>query len=150
MKTKKIVINRCWGGFGISNEALLELIEMKSNIVNKMPIKEYYGGENPNFKDTWEEKWNEDKKILKKFKKGFFTHPYYEGNLYDNEFVYFIERYDKIRSEPDLIIVVEKLKDKASSHLANLKIVEIPKDTPYTIDNYDGMESVEEVHRSWN
>ena len=36
METKKIVINKCWGGFGISNEALLELIEIKSEIVNKI------------------------------------------------------------------------------------------------------------------
>ncbi|MFA5724547.1 MAG: hypothetical protein WC979_09915 [Candidatus Pacearchaeota archaeon] len=124
--------------------------EMKKKIVNKTPIKEYYGGENPNFKDDWEKRYNEDKERLKPFKKGFFSHHYICGILYDKEFIYSIERDSELRSHSDLIFVVEKLKDKASGDYAELKIVEIPKDTDYTISDYDGMESVEEVHRSWN
>jgi len=149
MKTKKIVINRCYGGFGISNEALLELINMKSKIVKKMSIIKYYGGENPNFKDTWKEEWNKDKINLKPFKEGFFEHPYYKGILYHNEFVYFIEDCSEIRSNEDLIKVVEKLKEKASGKLSELIIVEIPEDVDYEIDDYDGMETIHEEHRSW-
>jgi len=36
-----------------------------------------------------------------------------------------------------------------SGDYANLKIVEIPDDVNYYISDYDGMEAVEEAHRTW-
>ena len=53
------------------------------------------------------------------------------------------------RDDPDLINVVEKLGESANGDFANLEIVEIPDDVEWEIDEYDGMESVDEVHRSW-
>jgi len=49
-----------------------------------------------------------------------------------------------------LIKVVKKLGKKASGFCANLKIVKIPDDIEYKIEEYDGLESVEEKHKSWN
>lgn len=146
----KIVINKCWGGFGISNEAILELINMKSKIVDKEKIKKYYGGDNPNFERDWQEEWHKDKIRLKPFKSGFFIHPYLDGILYDNEFVYSIYNDDNIRSNPDLIKVIKKLKDKASGKYSKLVIVEIPNKVKFKINNYDGMESIHEKHKVWS
>lgn len=53
------------------------------------------------------------------------------------------------RTDPDLIYVVEELKEEANGEHAKLKIVEIPDGIQWEIDEYDGMESIEEVHRSW-
>ena len=33
---------------------------------------------------------------------------------------------------------------------AELKIVEVPDDVVWEIDEYDGLESISEVHRRWN
>lgn len=53
------------------------------------------------------------------------------------------------RHDPKLIECVETLEDKANGRLARLVIIEIPDDVNYTIENYDGIERVEEVRRTW-
>ena len=54
-----------------------------------------------------------------------------------------------MRSNEDLVRVVEKLGSEASGFLANLKVVEIPDDTEWEIEEYDGLEWVAEKHRTW-
>ena len=56
----------------------------------------------------------------------------------------------KDRTDPDLIYVIEQLGDAASGRCAKLRIVDIPDDIAWEITEYDGMESVEEIHRSWS
>ena len=41
------------------------------------------------------------------------------------------------------------MKEKANGPCASLEIVQIPDDVEYEIDEYDGSESIHEVHRSW-
>jgi len=53
------------------------------------------------------------------------------------------------RTSKYLVAAVEKLGNKASGKLANLKVVEIPDDVEYEIDDYDGSESIHEKHRIW-
>ena len=53
------------------------------------------------------------------------------------------------RSNSDLIDVVEKLGEKANGTHAQLEIVDIPDDVEYEIDDYDGIESIHEKHRTW-
>ena len=53
------------------------------------------------------------------------------------------------RNDPRLVEAVEKLKDRANGHGSNLKIVDIPNDVDWYIDDYDGIEIVREKHRSW-
>ncbi len=58
---------------------------------------------------------------------------------------------DISRNDPHLIATVEALgSEKASGKCAELKIVEIPDDVEWQIGEYDGMETVEESHRSWS
>jgi hypothetical protein len=60
--------------------------------------------------------------------------------------------YDKDieRNDPILIDVIETLGIKKSNgRFAELKIVDIPDGIKYTICEYDGMEWVAEVHRTW-
>lgn len=57
---------------------------------------------------------------------------------------------DLNREDPLLIKVVEMLGDKANGRHAKLKIVEIPDGVEYEIDEYDGIESVHEIHRVWS
>ena len=89
----QIVINSCYGGFGLSEKAL-----------------DYYN----NLAGTKIE---------------------YAGDIE--------------RNDPILVHVVETLGAEANDRFAKLRIVEIPDDVNWEISEYDGMESVEEVHRSW-
>jgi len=54
------------------------------------------------------------------------------------------------RNDEALVQTVEELgSDKASGRFADLKIVNIPDGVEWEIDEYDGMEKVAEVHRTW-
>ena len=88
----KVVINKCFGGFGLSKEAYKFL-----NI-------------------PW------------------------DGYGYE-----FMED----RSNPALVKCVEDLGKDASGEFSSLKVVEIPGDVDWWINEYDGLESVVEKHREW-
>lgn len=55
----------------------------------------------------------------------------------------------KFRSSPELLSVVEELGDRVNDKYSKLKIIEIPDDVEWHIEEYDGWESVHEKHRSW-
>jgi hypothetical protein len=60
-----------------------------------------------------------------------------------------VDVYSIKRDDTDLVVVVEELGAKANGTFAELKIVEIPEDVNWEIDEYDGTECVAEVHRTW-
>lgn len=57
---------------------------------------------------------------------------------------------DVPRDDPILVKVVEELGDESWGPHAKLKIVEIPTDVKWEIEDYDGREWVAEVHRVWS
>jgi len=139
---KKVVINKCYGGFEISFKALKILIEMKSPIVEKITLKKYFGSLGiPNFDSN-------EYISLGKYK----YQKYYLNNLFDKKHAYTLftkYEFEGLREHPDLIKVVEKLGDGANGRFSELKIVEIPDDVDYEIEDYDGLESIHEKHRVW-
>ena len=62
---------------------------------------------------------------------------------------YFSET-DIKRNDPALIEVVEELGKKADGYFSELKIVEIPDDIKWTIEEYDGKEWIAEDHHTWS
>ena len=58
--------------------------------------------------------------------------------------------FDVERTDPKLIAAVETLGRKASGSMAKLKIVEIPDDISWHIEEYDGVEHIAEDHRTWS
>lgn len=58
--------------------------------------------------------------------------------------------HDTNRTDSKLIECVETLGEKANGPFARLKVVEVPDDINWYLDEYDGIETVEEEHRSWN
>lgn len=56
---------------------------------------------------------------------------------------------DISRHGPLLVQVVEELGAAANGKFADLKVIEIPDGTDYSIEEYDGSEWVAEVHRTW-
>lgn len=57
--------------------------------------------------------------------------------------------YKDDRTNPDLIACVESLGEKANGAFAELKVVKIPDDVDWEIEDYDGLEWVSEKHRTW-
>jgi hypothetical protein len=90
----KIVINTCYGGFGLSKEALALFNERAGTVIT------------------------------------------YERDIE--------------RNNPILVEIVEQLGEAADGEFAELKVVEIPDDVQWQIEEYDGNEWVAEKHRTWN
>jgi hypothetical protein len=150
----RIVVNKCFGGFGLSPKAIARLAELRGQ-------KAYFftggfGGEPRTMTDINDVKgmfwnayntpspmpqpateewcdWSIDERIAHNAKTGAET----------------IDDCRDDRSNPLLIQVVEELGEAASGMCGKLEIVEIPDDVNWEIDEYDGMETVREKHRSW-
>ena len=54
------------------------------------------------------------------------------------------------RNNPILVEIVEQLGESADGGHAELKVVEIPDDVQWQIEEYDGNEWVAETHRKWD
>jgi len=150
-KYREVIINTCYGGFGLSDEAYEELIKMG------VPVRKYITEkENPKtgLYDIKEPN-NEGKVIFDKE-----LTPLGEDKLNDLYWKFkgdsnIEQRYWEVwsntdRENPLLIAVIKKLGAKANSWASKLKIVKIPADVDYTIEEYDGMEWIAEEHKTWN
>ena len=140
----EVVINKCYGGFGLSNDAILWLIKKQSPVIKAMSIQKYAN-------QTWDEYTSSSFDKVIPFKNGFEQHVFLKGILFKDSQVYFDEAKhdDTLRSHPDVIAVVKELGKTANGKYGNLKIVTIPDGTDYTIEEYDGLEWVAEKHKTW-
>ena len=111
----KILVNRCYGGFGFSDqfyEALGWVVKEKGSFFK------YY---EPT--EEWKERYPQ------------------ESTYYDDR---------DIRTNPEVIALFEeKGSEWSSGGFAKLDLVEIPDDIRYEIDEYDGIETIREEHRTW-
>ncbi len=138
----KIVVNRCYGGFGLSYEAMKRLAELKG-----YDLYVYYVPIRSDDVVEIEEKEDIDKHPLTYLKVPY--EEYKEMDSKEKSEVYICDS-EIDRDDEDLVQVVEELGSaKASDMMANLEVVEIPDDVEWVIDNCNGMETVEEKHRSW-
>ena len=122
--------------------------------VENFTAKNYYGGDSANYAraSEWEQKWNEDfEKFLdigdgfKANKRGY--------NVYKDGLLYSLKnRSDiEVRTDSNLIEIIERIGERnANASLASLKVIEIPDGIEFEIDDYDGCETIHEVHRSWS
>lgn len=146
----KVVINRCHGGFSLSTAAYEKLIEWG------VPVRKYI-----------EQEWEPETGLFK-------PQPLNDGEvIFDRELTSpeessfsalyhahktksdIIGRYwdcwtTESRTHPFVVRVVEELGAAASGFCADLRVVEIPDGTEYTIEEYDGMEHIAEVHKTWS
>jgi hypothetical protein len=53
------------------------------------------------------------------------------------------------RDDAHLIAVVELMGEEANNRFSELKIVEVPNDVNWYVEEYDGREWVAERHRTW-
>lgn len=75
------------------------------------------------------------------------SHYYKAGHSKDDD--YYLSYYDIERNDPFLIQVVEEMEGEANGNYSSLKIVEIPDDVDWVLEEYDGHEHIAEAHRRW-
>ncbi len=148
---QEIVINRRYGGFGLSNKAIKRYLELKGKqaffyiekggwkpdvkrIYEK--VDETYGKKDNEFNLVWV--FTKDKG--EEFSEKLDNSPDYWGSSGSD-----IERDDE-----ELVKVVKELGSKANGSHAELVVVKIPSGVEWEISEYDGMETIEEEHRIWN
>jgi len=120
----KIVLNKCYGGFGVSTEVFKYLIEKKNWVV----------GENGKIceSDALGERY-------------YFNYDMAGISICHCSNIEF-------RSNPDLVDAIEHIGvDKASGACSKLEIVYVPdwKEIELEITDYDGLEKLQEVSKCW-
>ena len=133
----KILINTCFGGYNLSYEAMLRYAELKGIAVYP---ESTLGGLYTYWLVPESERVNQDNWASMTMKQRKASYKLYEEQTLCSS---------GFRTDPTMIQVVEELGDKANGRCAELKIVEIPDGMNYTIEDYDGLEHVAEVHRTW-
>lgn len=136
----KIVVNKCYGGFGLSPIAIKEYLKLKgkecffykkdykTKMLNRVSVENattYDLSLTKDYGEKMEENWKS----------------------FDTDYFYYN---DIERTDLDLIKVIETLgEEKSSGECAKLRVIEIPDGIEYEIDEYNGIESIHETHRSW-
>jgi hypothetical protein len=139
----KVVINNDYGGFSISKECA----EFMAKLGHKQAQAEL-------------DEWNKNNKAIQFYlKTGKWENKKDAVNLdidakYSKQAKFYGYGYiGKLngykRDDPLLVKAVEELKEKANGGHASLKVVEIPDETDYTIEEYDGSEHIAERHQTW-
>lgn len=140
----KIVINQCYGGFSLSPEAALE-VHRRGGACKATPVTKYYGDADP----AKPYGLNDQLAKWRAYRANGEGSDLFLTVFTDDESAIVVTRTDD-RACPVLVAVVEEMGEKANGTCANLKVIEIPDGVEWEIDDYDGMESVDEVHRSWS
>jgi hypothetical protein len=151
----KVMINKCYGGFSVSLRALIEYHRLKdqplyfykdlSHLNPFSPLEEQY------------ERITEDEALeIDALHQAWHlsTIPIEESGDVNEGFVSQYNWGDhgwdiSNRADPVMIEVVEALGKAANGRCANIEVVEIPSDIEWYIDDYDGIETIHEPHRSW-
>lgn len=133
----KIVINKCYGGFGLSRKALERYHELKG-------IKIY--AYDWDFKAGVNTKIPEGTEVFCPHYSNKDFGDRFEGDIPNENYISVL---DIERNDPLLVQVVEEMGDKANGSHSDLNIVEIPDDVEWEIEEYDGIEWVSEKHRTW-
>jgi hypothetical protein len=138
---KNVVINSCFGGFGLSPKAVKRYAELSG--FNVFAYTTDYGSGDYNKVIRWND--GDKDMCIYWIKNDIGDTPTSEelNNadwFHENQ----IPRDDKI-----LVQIVRELKKDVNGRCASLRIVKIPDDVEYEIDEYDGNEHVAEKHRVW-
>lgn len=136
----KVILNKCYGGFGVSQEAY-ELYAKKKGIeIFSYDMK--FVNDKPAYRKT-----NTGSSIFNTtFTKDFGDYAEISDDDFDKYYLCLDESH---REDPVLIEVVEELGKKANGPFAELVVVDIPDGMEYEIDDYDGVETLHEKVKKW-
>jgi hypothetical protein len=162
MKTKEILVNKCYGGYGLSPLAVKKVTERKGKECFFFKIS-FLGGGSSSYEpiniDECEGSilWvafsaNNPNELLGHCNNNWFSISEEERAKYNEDYNAIKLDYgrESSREDPDIVAVFKELgSEKFSGQYSKIEITEIPADVEYEIDEYDGMEHVQEVARKW-
>lgn len=141
----KVAINRCFGGFSLSHKAIEMLMKRKGFDCYRYKQSKFsfQDGIDEYVRCDGEIKDDASNLLIRYYTQDFGnkTSELPRGARWSYE--------DVERNDTDLIGVIEELGDDANGKCGDIKVVEIPDDVAWTIEEYDGMEFVHEQHRVW-
>lgn len=141
----KVAYNNCFGGFGLSPKALTEFAKRKG--VSLTWYKQV--GYKHNNDDVIYTKVEDIDSLKPSFSLYASTVDLGEDIESVPSGVFYYPDFDELRTDKDLIDVIEHLGDEANGSCASLSIAEIPDGASYEITYYDGNESVEPPRVGW-
>lgn len=139
----KIAINKCYGGFSLSDKAIEMIMKRKGlSCYRYKQTKSHYSDGVDEYTRI------DDNELESSSIMNYSTIDLGKtiGNIPDENFWYYrnLERTDK-----DLVSVIEELGNEASGRYGRIVVIEIPDDVDWEIDDYDGIETIHEKHRVW-
>lgn len=140
----KLVVNKCYGGFSVSHEAIMRYGELKGYDVVLYTRDDDTEADFAVYRRITDEEFE----TLSLWEIMYVVNPpegeTFELHYDDPDLVEFLSTYDfeKRRAEPEFIQVVEELGTRANGRFANLRLVEIPDGAEWNISDYDGLETV--------
>lgn len=137
---QKIVLNKCYGGFGLSNKAIELYLKLKGKEAFFYKQTKYRHEDGEALYERLKNPYDETflTYVFTKDKGESYTDDDRTDNFRKDCFYY----YDIARDDATLVEVVEKLGTEASGSCARLKVVEIDDGERWQIDEYDGIESL--------
>lgn len=147
-----IVINKCFGGFGLSPEATLWLYEKGCGGVDASPVTEYFKADSEYARsEEYQSRMGHQAKLAewRRYLKGDRDGSGVFLSVFspDEQFVLYAR--DVKRDDPLLIQCVREMGEAANGSCADLKIVEIPDGVEWEISEYDGNEHIAQQHQTW-
>jgi hypothetical protein len=140
----KVVINTCFGGFGLSHVACMRYAELAG-----FELYPYFDhitlnicGSNANIGNPG---------LMHHYSKVPINS--LPRNKRDDPIVpdeQYWSYHSLSRCDPTLIQVIEEMGESANGRHSELRIVEIPDDVEWHIEDYNGSEHVAENHRTWS
>lgn len=138
---KKVILNKCFGGFDVSDEAYVLYAKKKG-----LELYKYESEYRSNGNFTYKKVKSTNSLFKHYFTKDMGDYVEISNEDYKKYSLYLDEEH---REDTILIEVVEELGEKASGRFGKLKVVEIPEDLDYVIDEYDGIETLHEKVQEW-
>ncbi len=145
MNMQKIVINKCYGGFGLSAAGIQRYAELKGLTLYLEPNSRF-----PTFGPTyWIKAPDERGEILTGDEWANASQEARKASNAAHEDAVLYSG-DIPRDDPALVQVVEELESKANGEFAELAVVEIPCGVKWVVEEYDGSEWIAEKHQTWD
>ena len=141
----KVVINNQHGGFSLSKEGFVRYCELKG-----LPcyIEEDTKYSSLGIFTCWTVP--KEERVADQEDK-FYTMSMDERQEYNRQYrEQTLTCRDFARNDPALVQLVEENSKKYEGRHSTLKVVEIPDDVEFEIEEYDGLEWVAEKHRTWS